>query len=186
MGYLGLMALGSTIHRIKLQLSDSDRGVYELLDLRLAQHPSETSAYLVTRLLAYCLSYEEGIAFSHGLSHADEPAVWVKTLDGRLTAWIEIGTPSAERLHKASKACARVVVFTHHDPQLLAKETLRMPIHRLEHIEVFAPDAALVEALATRLGRNVQWELVRAGGHLYVTCDGVTLDGALSQVSLSA
>ena len=50
------MALGSTIHRIKLQLSDSDRGVYELLDLRLAQHPSETAAYLITRLLAYCFA----------------------------------------------------------------------------------------------------------------------------------
>jgi uncharacterized protein YaeQ len=178
------MALGSTIHRFKLQLSDSDRGVYEQLDLRLAQHPSETASYLITRLLAYCLCYEEGIEFSHGLSHAEEPAVWVKTPDGRLNAWIEIGTPSAERLHKASKACARVLVFTHHDPQLLIRESKRQPIHRLEHIEVFAPAGELVEAMVGRLGRNMQWELVRSGGHLYVTCDGVTLDGTLRQLSL--
>jgi uncharacterized protein YaeQ len=179
------MALGSMVHRIKVQLSDTDRGVYEALDLRLAQHPSETASYLITRLLAYCLSYEEGIAFSHGLSHADEPAVWIKTPDGRLSAWIEIGTPSAERLHKASKACARVVVFTHHDPQLLLREVQRMPIHRLEHIEVHAPDAALVEALAGALGRNVQWELVRSGGQLYVNVAGATYEGALTPLSLS-
>ena len=36
---------------------------------------SETEAYLVTRLLAYCLEYQEGIAFSEGISATDEPAV---------------------------------------------------------------------------------------------------------------
>ena len=178
------MALGSTVHRIKVQLSDTDRGIYEALDLRLAQHPSETATYLVTRLLAYCLCYEEGIAFSHGLSHTGEPAVWIKTPDGRLSAWIEVGTPSAERLHKASKACPRVIVFTHNDPQLLVKECHRLPIHRIEHIEMHAPELALVESLATRLGRNVQWELVRSGGQLYVTSEGVTLEGALTPITL--
>jgi uncharacterized protein YaeQ len=185
MRYAARMALGSTVHRIKVQLSDSDRGVYEALDLRLAQHPSETASYLVTRLLAYCLSYEEGITFSHGLSHAEEPALWIKTPDGRLSAWIEIGTPSAERLHKASKACPRVVVFTQHDPQLLVREVGRIAIHRLEHIELYAPEAALIEALSSRIGRNMQWELVRSGGHLYVTADGTTWDGALTAVSLA-
>ncbi|MET0341568.1 MAG: YaeQ family protein [Polyangiales bacterium] len=179
------MALGSLVHRIKVQISDTDRGVYETVDLRLAQHPSETPSYLVTRLLAYCLCYEDGIAFGHGLSHVDEPAVWVKTLDGRLLAWIEVGTPSAERLHKASKGCARVVVFTHHDPRLLQREAQRLPIHRVEHIEVFAPDPALVEALSEALGRNVQWELTRSGGHLYVNVGSRMLDGPLTPHALA-
>ena len=154
------------------------------MGLRAAQHPSETPSYLVTRLLAYCLCYEDGIAFGHGLSHVEEPAVWVKTLDGRLVAWIEVGTPSAERLHKASKACARVIVFTHHDPRLLQREAARLAIHRVEHIEVFAPDPALVEALAGALGRNVQWELVRSGGHLYVNVGSQVLEGTLTSHAL--
>ena len=178
------MALGSLVHRIKVQISDADRGVYETVDLRLAQHPSETPSYLVTRLLAYCLCHEEGIAFGHGLSHVDEPAVWIKALDGRLLAWIEVGTPSAERLHKASKGCARVIVFTHHDPRLLQREAQRLPIHRVEHIAVFAPDAALIEALAGALGRNMEWELVRSGGHLYINVGGQTFEGALTSHTL--
>jgi uncharacterized protein YaeQ len=101
------MALPSTVRRLKLQLSDTERGVYESLDLRLAQHPSETDAYLVTRVLAYALAYEEGIAFSHGLQNSEEPAVWLKSADDRPTLWIEVGTPSAERLHRASKGCPR-------------------------------------------------------------------------------
>ncbi|MDB4990324.1 MAG: hypothetical protein JWN04_5502 [Myxococcaceae bacterium] len=178
------MALGSTVHRLKIQLSDSDRGVYETLDLRLARHPSETAEYLVTRALAYALCFEEGIAFSHGLSHADEPAVWVKTLDGRLLSWIEVGTPSAERLHKASKACPRVLVFTQHDPQLLLREMRRAPIHRLSQIEVHAPAPELLSALAGKLDRNIDWELVRSGGQLYVNVGGSTFEGALTPFSL--
>ena len=62
------MATGATIHTFDVQLADVDRGVYDELGLRVARHPSETDAYMVTRVLAYCLEFEEGIAFSEGLS----------------------------------------------------------------------------------------------------------------------
>ena len=117
------MALTATMHHVEVTLSDVDRGVYEALDLRIAQHPSESMRYMLTRTLAYCLSYEEGIAFSKGgLSSTDEPAISVKDPTGILLAWIEIGSPSAERLHKASKAARRVAVFTHAELAQLRKE----------------------------------------------------------------
>jgi uncharacterized protein YaeQ len=178
------MALQATVHRLKLQVSDSDRGVYESLDLRLARHPSETAAYLVTRALAYGLSVEEGLAFSHGLSHADEPALWVKTPDGRTTSWIEIGAPSAERLHRASKACGRVVVFCHHDPELLLRELRGKTIHRADSLALYGMDAALIGALAEQLERAMDWELVRNEGQLYVTAGGKVHEGTLRQLSL--
>lgn len=180
------MALTATVYRLKIELSDADRGVYEALDLRLAQHPSETSAYLVTRAIAYALCYEEGIAFSHGLSHADEPAVWVKSPDGRTLAWIEIGTPAAERLHRASKNCSRVMIFTHHDPALLVREVQRESIHRLEHIEAFAVDRTLVEAVAEKLERNMHWSLTRSGGQLYITVAGQSLEGSITPIALTS
>ena len=49
------MAIGVVMHTFDVQLADLDRGVYEDLTLRLAQHPSETAEFMVTRLLAYCL-----------------------------------------------------------------------------------------------------------------------------------
>src|SRR3954462_11918072 len=102
------MALSSTVYHLQIELSDVDRGVYEAIDLRVARHPSETMRYLLTRVIAYCLCHEEGIAFSKGLSTADDPALWVKDPQGNLRVWIEVGTPTAERLHKASKASPRV------------------------------------------------------------------------------
>src|SRR4051812_47354462 len=98
------MALTATVHHFDVELSDVDRGVYESLSFKAARHPSETAEYLVTRVLAYCLEYTEGIAFSKGgLSEPDEPAVVVRDLTGALRAWIEVGSPDAARLHRASK-----------------------------------------------------------------------------------
>ena len=73
------------------------------LTLRVAQHPSESADYLLTRLLAYCLEYTEGIAFSKGLSNPEEPAIAVRDLTGALQTWIDIGTPAGDRLHKAAR-----------------------------------------------------------------------------------
>src|SRR4051812_2041356 len=98
------MALTATVYNFDVQLSDVDRNVYETLALRVARHPSETEEYLVTRVLAYCLEYTEGITFSKGLAEPDEPAVVVRDLTGALRVWVEVGAPTADRLHKASKA----------------------------------------------------------------------------------
>ena len=178
------MALQATVRRLKLQLSDVDRSVYEALDLRLAQHPSENDLFLVTRALAYALSYEEGIAFGHGLSHAEEPALSIKELDGRLKAWIEVGTPSAERLHRASKLAPQVVIYTQHDPELIRREAAKTPIYRADEIVLYAPAPPLLRALAERVDRAMSWDVSRSGGHLYVTTGGETFEGELTQWSL--
>lgn len=178
------MALQANVRRLKIQLSDVDRSVYESLDLRLAQHPSETDTFLVTRALAYCLCFEEGIEFGHGLSNVDEPALWIKQPDGRLRAWIEVGTPSAERLHRASKAAPRVCVFTQHDPQLILREATKTPIHRASEIELYAPQPSLLRALAERVERAMSWELSVSGGQVYVTVGKETFEGEIARHQL--
>ena len=50
------MGLPSTMYRFEVDVSDTDRGVYESFDLRIAKHPSETTPYMLTRLIA-CLLY---------------------------------------------------------------------------------------------------------------------------------
>ena len=95
------VALSSTIYTFDIDLNDADRRVYETLALRVARHPSESEPYLLTRVLAYALEYTEGIGFSRGLSEPDEPAIFVRDLTGAIRVWIEIGTPDAERLHRA-------------------------------------------------------------------------------------
>jgi uncharacterized protein YaeQ len=179
------MALQATVYHLQIDLSDIERGVYAALDLRLARHPSESMSYLLTRTIAYALLYEEGIAFSKGgLSSTDEPPVAIRDLQGNLRVWIDVGTPSAERLHKASKAAPRVVVFTQHDPRLLVKEAATRPIHKVERIEVYALEPAFLEQVAALTDRNARWTLMRNDGVLYLTVGDETASGALTTHAL--
>jgi uncharacterized protein YaeQ len=179
------MAPNATVHHVEVTLSDVDRAVYEKLDLRLARHPSESARYLITRLLAYCLSYEEGIAFSKGgLSSTDEPAIAVHDPTGILLRWIEIGAPSADRLHKATKAARHVSVFTHVEPRLLRQEAQTRAIHKLETIEVWRFEPAFIDSLEPALGRSAVLEVVRNEGKVYVTHEGKVREGDIAGVSL--
>jgi len=180
------MALTATIYHFQITLSDVDRSVYEALDLRVARHPSETMRYLVTRTLAYCLSYEEGIAFSKGgLSSTDEAPIAVHDPTGILMAWIDIGAPSAERLHKASKAARRVALFTHVEPRLLQQEAATRAIHRVEAIEVWRFEPSFLDALESMIGRSAVIEVVRNDGKIYITSDGAVKEGDIARVSLT-
>src|SRR5215813_39610 len=130
------MALTATIYKVDIDLADHDRHVYESLAIQAARHPSESEEYLVARVLAYALEYREGIEFSRGgVSGPEEPAILVRDLTGRIGTWIEIGTPDAARLHKASKAADRVVVYVHKDPRQFLNQLAGEKIHRADALE---------------------------------------------------
>ena len=179
------MALQATIHNFDIELADSDRGVYESLALRVARHPSESEEYLVARLLAYLLEYAEGIEFSRGVSEPDEPAVSVRDLTGAVTTWIDIGTPDAARLHKASKSGARVVVYTHKSPEQYLKQLTGERIHRADEVELYAIDRALVAALVARLDRRVGFSVSINDRELYISIGADTLTGAVTRLRIS-
>ena len=181
------MAQTATMHHVEVALSDVDRGVYEALDLRVAQHPSESMRYMLTRTLAYCLSYEEGIAFSKGgISSTDEAPISVKDPTGVLLAWIEIGSPSAERLHKASKAARRVALFTHAELAQLRKEAATKAIHKVDAIDVWRFEPKFLDAIETKMDRNTKIDLTRNDGQLYVVIAGATFEASLERASLVA
>jgi len=176
------VALTATIYHFSVRLSDVDRGVYEALELKLARHPSESEEYLVTRMLAYCLEYAEGIAFSRGLSDPDEPAIAVRDLTGALKTWVEVGSPDAARLHRAAKAAPRVAVYTHKDPAQLARSLEGERIHRAEALELYSLGRELVAALVKRLARRNELDLSVADRHLYVTMAGESVSAELERI----
>jgi uncharacterized protein YaeQ len=178
------MALTATIYNFDIELADSDRHVYESLSLRVAQHPSESEEFLVTRMLAYLLEYSEGIEFSRGVSDPDDPAVAVRDLTGRIRTWIDIGTPDAARLHKAAKSGARVVVYTHKNPDQFLRQLSGEKIHRPDELELYAMDRGLIAALAARLERRVAFSVSITDRELYVSIGTDTLTGVVSRLTI--
>jgi uncharacterized protein YaeQ len=178
------MALTATLYTLRISLNDADRSVYETLELRIARHPSETFSYMLSRTFAYCLFWEPDIEFSRGLSTTDEPAVWVKHPDGRVKLWIEVGHPSAERLHKASKAAERVAVCNFQDPAVLRRALAGARIHRAQDIELVTLPLELLAPLEAQVERRMVWDVAVTGGQLYVTAGGQTLTGEIARAAL--
>ena len=163
------MALTATIYVFSIDLSDLDRGVFETLELRVARHPSETAEFMLVRVLAYCGEFCEGIEMTEGVSSGDEPALLVRDLTGRVTAWIEVGLPDASRLHRGSKLAGRVAVYTHRDVRQLLGQLTGATIHRASEIPIRAFERAPIEALAAQLERRTSLAVSIAGQELFVS-----------------
>ena len=178
------MAQGATIYVFKIDLADSDRGVYQPLELRMARHQSETEEHLLTRLLAYCLEYTEGIAFSNGLFEADQPTIAVRDLTGALRVWIDVGAPDAARLHRAAKLAPRVAIYTNKDAGQLAARLGAERIHRVAAMELYAVDRDWLASVAARLTRRMEFTLTVAEKHLYLSLGEETLASVIERAEI--
>lgn len=181
------MALPATIRKFEIQLADSDRGVYDTIGWRVAQHPSESERYLIARLIARVLEHADGVDFSKGgVSDDDEPALVHRDLRGDWVAWIEIGSPSPARLHRASKLAPRVAVYGWKQLDELAAAVVDERVYRADALELVALDGATLDSLAATLDRANSWDCVVSGGTLYVTVGGRAFELTPRRVPISS
>lgn len=179
------MALQPTLHRFRAEISDVDRATYASIDLRVARHASETERHLWARVLAYCLFYEEGLELcAEGIAALEDPAAYKRDASG-WHAWLEVGTPSADRLHKASKAAGHVVVVVHTDPTAWLREVRGQRIHKAETIEVLPLEVALLDALIGKgVARQESINVTVSEGTLYLEHNGVHHTMELKRIPL--
>jgi uncharacterized protein YaeQ len=170
------MALTATMYRFELSLSDVDRGVYETIELRVAQHPSESDAYLITRVLAMALEYREDLTFGRGISTPEDPGLSAPDQMGGVALWIDIGHPSADRLHKVTKQAEDVRVYTHKSADPILADLASGDVHRGDEVVVVEFDHEFIDGIAGALSRNTSWDILRNEGVLYVTIDEETFE----------
>ncbi|NUN06834.1 MAG: YaeQ family protein [Bdellovibrio sp.] len=173
------------LYRFQIDFSDIDRGVYESLDFRVAQHPSETHPYLLSRVLAYCLAYQEGLEFTPGgLGDPEAPALRKMGNHNSIDLWIEIGNPSARKLHKATKAAKEVRVFTYKNPDVLLNEIKNNEVHRANELRIAAFDLKFLEILSEKLEKNNRWTLLAHQGQMNLTIGEDTFTSEIQNVGL--
>jgi len=175
------MALTATLYNFDTELADIDRGVYQTLALRLARHPSETPEFMLTRLLAYCLEYTEGIEFTEGVSAGDDPAVVVRDMTGRITAWIEVGMPDAARLHRGSKLAGRSAVYTHRSVAKVLDALNGKQVHRAGEIPIYEFGKGFVEDVAAVLQRRDKLSVSVTERQLYLDVSGRTFATTIAE-----
>lgn len=164
------------LYRFNIELSDIDRGVYESLDFRIAQHPSETGPYLLSRVLAYVLSYQQGLEFTPGgLADPENPALRVEGGLNTIDLWIEIGNPSARKLHKASKTAKQVIVYTYKSPEVLVQEIRANDVHRANEIKIYALDPKALAELEPMMEKNNRWSILVQQGQIDINTGSQTV-----------
>ncbi len=141
------MAEKATICKANITLSDMDRHYYGDLNLTIAQHPSETAERMMVRLLSFCYRAADNLAFTRGLSSADEPDLWLKSDDGRILEWIEVGQPAPDRLKKAQGVAQQVLVFAYGRGMDIWWKNHAAAIQALSKVKVYYFDAVELQDL---------------------------------------
>ena len=166
------MALKATIYKAELQISDMDRQYYAMHALTLAQHPSETDARMMLRLLAFVRHASERLAFTKGISTDDEPDLWQKDLTDRIELWIDLGQPDEKRIRKACGRAQQVVIYCHsgHGAELWW-EKHRGNLERFDNLTVINLPLAAVQALGKLTERSMQLQCTVQDGEIWLSKD---------------
>ena len=171
------MALKATVRKIELQLSDMDRHYYATHALTLAQHPSETDARLMARVVAFALHAHERLEFGRGLSSDDEPDLWRRDLTGDIELWIDLGQPDEARVRRACGRAREVVLVTYGGRSAdIWWEKTGASLARSKNLAVLDLAAADVDALAAWSGRGLELQCLIQDGRMQWINGGETVE----------
>ena len=110
----------------------------------------------------------------------------MRDLTGVLRVWIEVGSPDAARLHRASKAAPRVAVYTHRTPEQFLRTLAGERIHRADALELYAIDREVIAGMVARLERRTNFDLSVTDRHLFVSIGNATLAGDVERLALES
>jgi uncharacterized protein YaeQ len=183
------MALPPVLHDFDVTLSHVDRSLDQRLAVRTARHPSELMPRLWLRVLAYCLHFEERIAFGPGLCDPEAPDLEAFDLVGERTLWIRVGKAEPSKIQRVAdrNPGARICVLFESPERMAAfVEAARAEgLKRMERLELAAIDPQLLAQLAESEQRRAKLSLTIVGDHFYVERDGRSIDGPLERASLA-
>ena len=180
------MALKATIYKAELQIADMDRHVYGDHALTLALHPSETLERMMVRVLAYALYAQEGIAFTRGLSEVDEPDIWVKSLAGETTLWIDLGQPDEARIRRACSRSDQVVVVCYAASCDVWWKQIASKLTRFAHLTVLQLPADTVQALGALAERSMRLQCLVQDGEIWMNTDAQSVPVKLARLQSPA
>ena len=161
------MALKPTIYKLKIALSDINRNYYDTLNLTIAQHPSETLERMMVRVLAFCINAQENLVFTKGLSAVEEPDIWARTLDDKISLWIELGEPAVDRIKKATRLAPAVKIYSFNSKSDVWWNQGRAKFNELK-ASIFQFPWESIQTLATLVQRTMDFSVTITGDSAYI------------------
>ena len=176
------MAISATINKISLNIANMDRHYYQIHELTLAQHPSETDLRFMIRVIAFIVYASESLTFTKGLSTDDEPDLWQKSLTENIEIWIDLGQPDEKRIRKACGRADKVIIYTYNERKAKVWwEQQSSKLQRFNNLKVFHVNAEGIEAMVQR---NMQLQCNIQDGEIYLSDDEINIDVSVVERSL--
>ncbi|MEI8095664.1 MAG: YaeQ family protein [Spirochaetales bacterium] len=165
------MAPRATVFKVKLNLSDMDRGYYADHDLTVAMHPSENEERLMLRLAVYCWHASESLSLANGLTDPDEPELWDKSLTGEIEHWIDLGQPDERTILRACGRARLVTLYHSRSNPALWWDGVAGKVAKARNLTVYNVDPAQVSALATLATKSMDLSVTLQDGEMWVRSD---------------
>ncbi len=121
----------------------------------------------MARVLAFCLNAQEYLVFTKGLSAVEEPDIWARTLDGRISLWIDVGEPAVDRIRKATRLSPAVKVYSFNSKSDTWWEQGRAKFSELP-VSVYQFPWKSIQALATQVKRTMDLSVTITGDTAYI------------------
>ena len=122
---------------------------------------------MMVRVLAFCINAREDLAFSKGLSEADEPDIWARALDEQVLLWIDVGEPTIERLKKIRHHAKSVKVYCFNAKADTWWEHIKNKVQPLA-VEVYRFEWNEILALAALVQRTMDMSISISGDSAYI------------------
>lgn len=166
------MALGATVYKAVIDVSDLDRGCYGNYVLTVARHPSETEERLMLRILAFSRLAGERLEFGRGLSTEGEPALWEIDDTGSIVHWIEVGCPDVKQVRRAAGKSGHVQIIAYDEDRLEPWwQSNRGEFGKIGKLSVVAIGNDDVQGLAQMAQRNMRLAVTIQDGTIWVSDD---------------
>lgn len=165
------MALKATIYKIALNISDLRRHYYQAHELRVAKHPSESEARMMVRLVAFMLFADERMIFTKGLSTADEPDLWQKSLSDEIEHWIEVGQPSLDRIRKGCNRADKMTILSYGKNPEPWMASIEKDLGRFSNLTILHINKGEEETLTRLLEEKGEWQCTLEDDNLWL-CAG--------------
>ncbi|MEJ6077698.1 YaeQ family protein [Vibrio sp. 1-Bac 57] len=164
------MALKPTIFKMNINVSNLDQDVYETIPLTIAQHPSETTERMVTRILAFVLNNQEFLSFTKGLSEADDPDIWAKNYSDEFLLWVDVGEPGFERIKKACRQAKSVKIYTFNTKSNVWWKQSLKDFSKI-NAQVYQFDFEQIQSFASLVERTMDFSITLTDNVFYIAAD---------------
>jgi uncharacterized protein YaeQ len=179
------MALKPTIFKMNINVSNLDQDVYETIPLTIAQHPSETTERMVTRILAFVLNNQEFLSFTKGLSEADDPDIWAKNYSDEFLLWVDVGEPGFERIKKACRQAKSVKIYTFNTKSNVWWKQSQKDFSTIK-AQVYQFDFEQIQAFSSLVERTMDFSITLTDNVFYIAADKGSCEVNLTTLSASS